>query len=415
MAADAADSPSIDSKSQFSEIPEYYNVVYSPNFQMNPGMENIITFNYLSGLATDKIIGNKWFSEKRFTGKIGGIVCRFAKNIFVDTPIDYYSVVVSHEFFGHGARYRELNIENINYGFDAPPPYGDGGGHATAHIEGLISGDELMTILIGGIETQEIINKKLRMRWMANKKIRYHESSLYNWSFRIMFDYIMATKNDLGENKDGKDTSEYLILLNEKAGINDLSNPEMDVDYLKSRLWIDFVNPFSWYSLYCMYKTYLWDGNSATKVPMMHFGNIGYLPALRMGLTPFGPEYHLENYFRLNTSAVLFDLHIGDNTFYNSWGGLDFSVQNIFNRRRLAIDFDLSIWKQPGIDLLMNKTDEVGKGGGGAISFTGHYDFLVSKNPVSAVIQLGYKTAGYSEGLDLDASPILMFGLGYKN
>jgi hypothetical protein len=30
-------------------------------------------------------------------------------------------------------------------------------------------------------------------------------------------------------------------------------------------------------------------------------------------------------------------------------------------------------------------------------------------------MQLGYKTAGYIEGYDLDASPIFMIGLGYKN
>ena len=181
-----------DSVCMSPKLPEYYNLMFSPGFHMDPGMENIISFNYLSSLAIDSLIGNRWFSEERIINKAAGATCRLAKNLLIDMPIDYFSVVFSHEYFGHGARYRELSVDNIDYGFDAPPPYGDGGGHASASINDPMTHDEIMTILIGGIETQAIINRKLSMRWMANRKIRYRESSLYYWSFRIMYDYIMG-------------------------------------------------------------------------------------------------------------------------------------------------------------------------------------------------------------------------------
>lgn len=194
-----------------------------------------------------------------------------------------------------------------------------------------------------------------------------------------------------------------------------MNHPLMSVSSLKSRLWINMANPFSLYALYSVYKTYLWDGRTTNGFPMIHFGEIGYLPALRMNLTPLGPEYHLENYFRFDSKVVLLDLRVGDNTFYNSWGGAGLSIQNLYQDRRLSIDVDLLAWKQPGVELVRNTQALVGDGAGGAASLTVHYDLSELENPLALVVQAGYKTAGYAEGFDLDASPIIMIGLGYRD
>ncbi|MCP4580416.1 MAG: hypothetical protein GY839_02280 [candidate division Zixibacteria bacterium] len=394
--------------------PEYHKMMFNPDLNMETGAENIITVNYLSGLAVDNLIGNNWFSEERAIGKAGGVTCRLAKNFLIDAALDFFSVVVAHEYFGHGARYRELSVENIDYGYDLPPPYGDGGGHASAMIYDSITRDEIIGIIVGGIEAQAVINRDLSMRWMTSKRIRYRESSLYYWSFRIMFDYVMNTKNILGENIDGNDLNVYLTLLNTKAEVADLDNPRMSVSDLKSRFMINLVNPFLLYSMYSQYKTYLWDGNSTTKVPMIKLGGIAYIPALRASLTPFGPEYHLENYFHLSKKAALLDIHLGDDSFYDSWWGIDLAVQNAFQRKRLSLDINFAAWNQPGIELIRNSEGVIGDGAGGAISCMLHYDLSDKKNPLSGVIQLGYKTAGYLEGSNLEASPIFMIGLGYR-
>ncbi|MBU0983453.1 MAG: hypothetical protein KKA42_06260 [candidate division Zixibacteria bacterium] len=396
-------------------IPEYHNLVAGPGLPMGAGMENVITFNYLTETAIDRSINNHWFSEDRAVGKAGGVFCRLIKNIYVDMPLDYFSVVFSHEYFGHGARYRELWEDNIDYGYDAPPPYGGGGGHATAYINDPITYDELMAIFVGGIETQAIINHKLNMRWMAQKEARYREASLYFWSFQIMYDYVRSTGDPLGEGRDDRDPAEYLYWLNTKAGVADLDNPAMRVSELKSRSTINLVNPFLVFSIYSQLKTYLWDGNTVTSMPMIHVGHVGYLPALRLSLTPFGPQYHLENYVRHGSRVTLVDLHLGDNTFYDSWGGVGLQIQNAFQKDRLSLDIDCNAWKQPGVELTRNGSGVVGDGIGGAVAVTAHYDLSRVANPLTAAVQVGYKSAGFLEGHDLDASPIISIGFGYRH
>ncbi len=189
----------------------------------------------------------------------------------------------------------------------------------------------------------------------------------------------------------------------------------MTVSELKSRNRVNLINPFLWYSLYVQLKTHLYDGNSSADLAMIPIKHFHYLPSLRMPLTPFGPEYHLENYLRFNTRVALVDVHVGDKRFYRSWGGVGVSVQNVLQRKRLSVDIDLAAWKQPGLELIRRAEGFKGEGTGGSLSFTGHYDLSTARKSASVLLQLGYKSAGYLEGYDLHASPIFMIGLGYRH
>ncbi len=179
-------------------IPEYHNLVFNSGLTVNSGSENTLSFNYLSSLAMEKSIRNHWFSEKTLVAKAGAIACRVTKSVLIDDPLDHIAVVWAHEYFGHGARYRELEIDDVTYSIDAPPPYGDGGGSASSSTEGeSFTPHEVAAIYIGGFEVQSAIDRLISMRWVANKTIRYRESSLYFRSFQIMYDYIMGLKDDL--------------------------------------------------------------------------------------------------------------------------------------------------------------------------------------------------------------------------
>ncbi len=409
-----SDSLNTDKTSITQLLPRTYSTItFSPGLNIRSGAESIIGINHGLAIANDRTIGTKWFSEKTIPGKAGGLVCRFSKYLFLDMPINYFSEVVAHEYFGHGARYRELDVNNIDYGFDAPPPYGDGGGHASTNIEAnTITKHELIAIYIGGFEVQEKINRKLNLRFMSKKEIHYQESILYFESFKIMFDYVQKTNNDFS---DRKDPAEYVRLLNSNAGITNPDSFKMDLKYLKSHYYINYANPFLLYSVYSVFKTYFWDGNSATSVPMIHTKNFDYLPSLRATFTPFGLEYHLENYFRFKGKTALIDIRLGDQKFFNSWGGLGILVQNFYEHKRYALDVDLNLWKQPGIEIGRENATLKGDGVGASLSLRGHYDFSDSSHPISIFVELGYKSAGFIEGFDLDASPIILFGFGYRN
>ena len=393
----------------------YLPLLIDPGLTMRSGSQNIITFHKGLALTEDKLIGTSWFSESNILGKTGGVLGRFTKYIFIDTPVDYFSIVLAHEYFGHGARYRELNFDYIDYGFDMPPPYGPGGGEASLNSSKPISKHELMAIWEGGVEIHSIINRNLSLRWMTTKEIDYREASLYFWSFQIMMSYIQDTNEDLGDGTKDNDPRAYVRIINSNAGYTDVANLKMSVKELKSKMIINAANPFVFYSMFSILKTFMWDGDKSNAVPTISFGAVNYLPGLRAGLTPFGVEYHFENYFRFNNKVSLVDISYGDQTFFDSWGGIGVFIQNIFEANNSSFDLHCNFWKQPGIKFVRIPSESKDSGFGAAFSVRGYFDFPNSDFPFLAVLELGYKSTGFLEGYDLDAAPILMVGFALRN
>jgi hypothetical protein len=144
---------------------------------------------------------------------------------------------------------------------------------------------------------------------------------------------------------------------------------------------------------------------------MINLGAIQYLPSLRTALTPFGPEYHLENYFRVKNRTSLVDIRIGDETFYNNWWGLGLIVQNIYSNNKLSLDINLDTWKQPKLGLGSHFKSTNNNTMGAAFSVRGFYKITHTQYPVSIVTELGYKSAGFLQGYNLNASTIFLIGI----
>lgn len=390
-------------------------LLYDPGLTMKSGAENIIILHYGITRAEDALLGTQWFSEDNRIGKAGGILARFAKYAILDAPLDYFSIVLAHEYFGHGARYRELDIENIHYAFDSPPPYGKGGGEASVGISGnVVSNHELLGIWQGGIEVHPMINQKLGLRWMAAKKMHYRDAMLYFWSWQIMFSYVQETGTDLTAVVHDNDPQAYVRILNKENGYFTLSNLRLTVKELKSRFALSLANPFLVFALYAGLKTYMVDGNTSSALPTLALGEIDYLPLLRTGLTPFGLEYHLENYFRFGEVVSLVNLRVGDGAFHTSWGGVGFAFQNIYSRGEFSADVNLDVWKQPELKFGGIPGKSKGGGIGGAFSMRGYYNFSDARSSLAAVIELGYKSVGFLEGYQFDASPVFRIGIAIK-
>jgi hypothetical protein len=414
---DEVESPISTNVDEFHQsAPSYMSLLYDPGFTMRSGAEDILTVHGGLAWAEDRFVKTRWFSEQSLPGKGAAILCRAAKYYFVDVPVDYFAAVFAHEYFGHGTRYREFGIGDIYYRFDWPPPYGPGGGEATAHIgPGIISMQELTAILAGGIEAHStLMNHLWSLRWTANKEMTYREASAFFLSWQIMFNYVQGTEDDLAAVVDPNDISNYVMLLNAHAGYNDPNSLLMDIKYLKDRTMISIANPYLFYSVYAVVKTYLWDGSVSTGFPMLKIGGIEYLPSFRIGLAPFGIEYHMENFLRVKDKVIWVDLRLGDQTFYESWGGVGLLVKNFYGSDRLSFDVRLDVWKQAEIEL---GDPRVYKGGGlgGGFSVRSHYHFESPRGAIAAVLELGYKTPGFVEGYVLDSSPIIMFGLAIRH
>lgn len=389
--------------------------VVDPDLTMTSGADNLVSLQHHVARFEDERIGLRWFAENRAEGKAAGVALRLAKYTLIDLPVDYFTVVLGHEYFGHGARYRELNIGDVHYGFDAPPPYGNGGGEASISLEGnVISDHEILSIWSGGIESQPLIGRRLAERWMATGRMHYRDASLYFWSWQILYTYVNDSEEDLTAIPDENDPQAYVRILNNHEGFTDLSNLPFTVSDLKASMRMSMANPFLLYSIYVQLKTYLWDGKSTSTFPAIPLWGVEYLPLLRTGLTPFGPEYHLENYLRIGDRVALLDIRKGDQTFYRSWGGFGAVVQNIYQDESYSLDAGMETWKQPALEFGPQPSIADGGGWGTAGWLRGYYNFESGSVHLSWLGEIGYKSVGFLEGYPLDAGPHFLAGVAIR-
>lgn len=390
-------------------------LLFDVDLTMRSCTETVVTLQQGLARVEDKFLRTRWFDETGVLRKTGGAAGRLAKVALLDAPVDHFLVILTHEYTGHGARYRELDISSIDYGYDWPPPYGSGGGHASADIgAGEITSDELIAIWTGGVESHRVLNGTLGLQWTTQRRMSYRDALLYFKSWVIAQTYIDGTEATPAPQEHGNDLNAYVDLMNAKAGYNDPSNLRMTVDDLKTRTRLNMLDPMLFASMYALAKTYLWDGNTSNELSMLPVGPVGYLPGLRVGFTPFGFEYRVDNYLRFGRRAALIDVRVGDTTFYDGWGGVGVSVRNLYERKRASIDANLDLWKQPGLELSGTPAGLKGLGFGGAASVRGYFGLGRRDKCVSAVVELGYKSAGFLEGHPLDAAPIVTAGVAVR-
>jgi hypothetical protein len=392
----------------------YLNLVLDPLMNMRSGAETMVGLHRGWSIGEDQLIGTSWFDESRFLGKTGGILARAGKLVFLDIPVDYFTVVLAHELFGHGARYREFNYGPVDYGFSWPPPYGPGSGHASLSHEGLINYNKHLSIWTGGLEVHPLLNRQLTFKWMATNRMHYREASLYFWSSQIYMNYIQSSITDLSTVEDLNDPQAYISILNAAAGYTDLDDLMLSMEDLQSKVLINMANPFLYYSLYSIIKTYLWDGNSDNGLPRIRVGRLYYLPLLRAGMSPFGIEYHVENYFHRNSQNFLLAFRLGDQTITDRWYALGLHAHDLVRMGPVSFNLYLEAWKQPELVLaeypVFTHSQQFGMGG----SVRSYYHFPGMNLPAQAFVELGYKSKGFIEGYDLDASLIFSFGAGIK-
>lgn len=380
------------------------------DLSMRSGVANLLTAHRLVSIGEDRLLRTNWWSEENLTGRITGIAGRYLKMALLDLPVDYFTVVLAHEYYGHGARYREFNITDIDYGYDRPPPYGNGGGWASASINsGTITDTELLVILTGGLEVHQQLNESLRQRWVRSGTISYREAFLYFWSWQIGFNYVQDSVPLEQEIEHYNDPQNYIQILNRMNGYDDITALHYQLADLQTQMKVDLFDPFLFLAIYSQLTGYLWNGNPDSNMPMLTFGTVSYLPLLRTSLTPFGLAFHLDNYFQIDNRLLQVDLSLGDDAFYTRWGGIGIEVEQLVSLDSFDLDLRLAGWKQPRLDL-SGESIEVGEFGG-AISLRGNYRQQWERLPLFLVIEAGLKSRGFLEGYTLERSPNFMFGI----
>jgi hypothetical protein len=155
-----------------------YVVVFDSYMTPATGAQDLVTAQHLLASAEDRWLPLKIGDERSRRGLALGIFYRSGKFLTLDLPQDHFLLVVAHEVFGHGARFRELGDGHLRYGFDAPIPYGSGNAFTRFNGNFPISPLADMNASAAGMEAQHSLADAIAERAVGRGRIHYREGWL---------------------------------------------------------------------------------------------------------------------------------------------------------------------------------------------------------------------------------------------
>lgn len=331
-------------------------------------------------------------------------------------PVNYLATVLQHEIFGHGYRIRDINHGKAKvdgYHIGVPLPYGNGGGSTSYSVSAKLTTTQETSIAMAGVESTAILAQTTKLKWLEANWIDPRQSILYLLCQHDLDLYIGSLKSQ--GSLSGHDISEYVHSVNYTYPASLIKS-----SWLQSIAWINLADPFTYYALFSWFH-YVSSGKE-TKIPMIRIWDWGYLPTVRLGLTPFGPEFFLENYLLKGNRPVYFygkgSQHAG-----NGYYGVGFFAPKIWNFGRWSLGSRVDGWWQPQLllfpgrlnifqidfdtppdpnDPLYPYSQQHKMSWGGAASILVAYQAKRS----GFEVELGGKSKGFLPGYSLVASPV---------
>ncbi len=340
---------------------------------------------------------------------------RLSELFMIWLPLNYLTMVVQHEVFGHGYRIRDIGHSRVKvsgYSFGTPPPYGDGGGATSYSFNNALTTTDETAISMGGVESTAILAWITKLKWLEAGRIDPRQTVLYLLSQHDLNLYIgsLKTAKDLS----GHDIHGYVRSLNYTYPDNILSRGR-----LRSLSWINVADVFTFYAIYSWFH-YLSSGKES-KIPMIASC---YLPGLRLGLTTFGPEVFFENFFVFKRKP-LYAYVKGGHHAKNNYYGAGIYAPRLYSFRKWEFGIRADLWRQPQLllqpgaipiteidfdiapsidDPLYPYSQRHAMRFGGAASAIA---FFKGTEQCGFEAELGYKAQGFLPGYSLKASPVV--------
>ncbi len=288
--------------------------------------------------------GEDWWFKTAPSKSPQARTLRLSEMISVWLPLNYMAMLIQHEVFGHGYRIRDLGKSRakvLGYQFDWPPPYGGGGGATAYAVTNRFTSMEETALSEAGVEGTAVLANEAKWTWLNNRILDARQSFLYLFSQHDIAFYIGSLKMvRKGSESSGHDINDYLHWLN-------LTYPEkhLSSSRLRSLSWIGLLDPFTFYSIWSIFH-YIASGRN-TKIPMIRTWSAGYLFSARLGLTPFGPEYFVENYLAGKKGGVYYFYLKAGRHAYNNYFGLGMFSPSIWRFGKWDIGLRFDAWRQP--------------------------------------------------------------------
>jgi len=264
---------------------------------------------------------------------------RLTELFMIWLPVNYFTMVAQHEIFGHGYRIRDIGPRTgkvRGYSFGTPPPYGDGGGATSYSFNDRLTTTQETAISMGGVEATALLAWTTKLKWLESGRIDPRQSVLYLLSEHDLNLYIGSLKAAKDQDLTGHDINSYIHSLNYTYPDNILSKGR-----LRSLSWINLADVFTFYAIYSWFH-YLSSGKES-KIPMIASC---YLPGLRLGLTPFGPEVFFENFFVRKQQPVYAYVKGGHHA-KNNYFGAGIYAPRLYGAGKWEFGIRFDLWRQP--------------------------------------------------------------------
>jgi hypothetical protein len=390
-------------------------VVFDSYMTPEAGAQDLLTLQHLASGAADRWLPLKFGQEQTRLRKAAGVLYRSGKFLFFDVPQDHMFMVVAHEVFGHGTRFRELGRGRIGYGFDPPIPYGEGEAFTSFRGQFPTSPLAMLSVSASGIAAQHVLSDAIAERAVGRGRLHYREAWLYFESRLTAITYIQSASPTSSE---GHDVADFLDTFEEacQAPCTPFSRRQV-----QRRALFALADPMLYYAIYGFASGYIADGRTTASVPMLPMGRrVRTLPMLGYALAPYGTEWTLRvllkrdreentggntrspghNWWRIGAGS--FDVRnvsvrVGDTGATTPWS-VGARIGDVLRLSGLRIGADVHLWRQP--PALAERTYDPLETGAAVAAVTTIPMPRVLRTRWSNGIHVtaGYKSAGYVPG-----------------
>ena len=376
------------------------------------GAQDLVTLQHLTASVEDRWLPSKLGTERSRSALALGVFYRAGKFLALDMPQDHLLMVVAHEVFGHGARFRELGEGSLQYGFDAPIPYGSGDAFTRFNGSFPISPLANMNVSAAGIEAQHSLADAISERAVDRGRLHYREAWLYFESRMTAVSYILSASSTSVE---GHDPSDFLHAFHEACTAPCVPATRNEV---QRRSLLALADPLLYYALYGLTVSYIGNGSTTGPMPLIPVGGgVRIMPSLGYTLVPYGTEWTLRTAFQQEQRAKSRErrftnvaLRIGDTGASSTWG-IGVRAADVLRVRGLSIDLSVEAWRQP--ELLADKTSDAQHTGASAMGtlVLPMPRALRSRWSEGILISAGYKSRGFVPGEQLSGGGVLRAGI----
>ena len=241
-------------------------IVFDSYMTPAAGAEDLLTLQHLAASAADRWLPLKLGQEQSRLARAGGILYRSGKFLLFDMPQDHMLMVVAHEVFGHGTRFRELGRGRIGYGFDPPIPYSEGDAFTSFRGEFPTSPLAILSVSASGIEAQHVVSDAIADRAVSRGRLHYREAWLYFESRLTGITYIQSASPTSSE---GHDVADFLETFEKSC---DAPCRPFSRRHVQRRALFALADPMLYYSMYAFASAYIAGGQTTAPVPMLPIG-----------------------------------------------------------------------------------------------------------------------------------------------